>query len=195
MKTSVSAKRCPACGKATTLQAALCSHCGHLFRTRFVEAVERTQAVDVVLLPQQEARPLRRGSLITTFHLAFLSSFLLVVCTGAILWLVWNTSHPAVKSRQVSALPSASTVPDQADHLYNKITMGMSLYDLDQAAGGTGRVIHGSNVHTLQLSYDYPKQRVQVWLSRTDVTDNDFVVQAVALYQGKAILLRHADIN
>ncbi|MGI4791372.1 MAG: hypothetical protein ACRYFS_21295 [Janthinobacterium lividum] len=193
MKTSARAKRCPECGKAMPLKAALCSNCGHQFRTHFEETVERTQAVEFVLLPQAEAQLSRRPSATRTFHLAFLSSFVLVACAGGLFWLLWSAKHSPAKSRPMPAVPV--TLPDQALHLYNRIGMAMSLYDLDQAAGGTGRVIHRPDPSTLLLSYDYPKQRVQVFLVRTDMTGTDYRVQAVALYQGKTLLFKHTDFN
>ena len=68
----------------------------------------------------------------------------------------------------------------------------MSLYDLDKAAGGMGRVVRASDPHVLLLSYDYPHQSVHVSLSRSDLTSGDYQVQAVSLYQGNVLLQRHA---
>ena len=53
--TSVSAKRCPACGKIVGLQAAECTECGHRFRTQFQEPADRTEAFDAVLKAMQKS--------------------------------------------------------------------------------------------------------------------------------------------
>ena len=74
--------------------------------------------------------------------------------------------------------------------LYQTIGPAMSLYELDQAAGGTGRVIQASDPHLLLLSYDYPSRSVRVSLSRDDVTSGDYRVQDVSLYEGHTLLQR-----
>ena len=68
----------------------------------------------------------------------------------------------------------------------------MSLYDLDKAAGGMGRVVPTRDPHVLLLFYQYPPQTVHVLLARTDLAGADYQVQAVALYQGKVLLQRRS---
>ncbi len=192
MRTSVSAKRCPECGKAVMLQALSCPVCGHRFRTRFVEPpVEKTEAFTLMVTPPVVVRPLRRLGSARTFRLAFLGSFLLVALVGGLICLVWSIRQPAAAlSLRPAVLPSASISP--ALRLYQTIKPAMSLYDLDKAAGGMGRVVRASDPHVLLLSYDYPHQRIYVSLSRTDLASADYQVQAVSLYQGKVLLQRHA---
>lgn len=208
MKASVSAKRCPQCGKVTGLYAEECGACGHRFRTRFVEPADRAEAFDAVMLPRLSAArpflPRRRGP--SPFVLAFLGSFCLVVTAGLAAWLAWNLSRgPAANTAHTSAgLSASASLPaayegarrsGRAEDLYEKIEMAMSLYDVDQAAGGMGRLIHSSSPHVLLLSYDYPDQSVRVSLYRGDLTGDDYRVQAVAIYRGKILLRRHADDN
>lgn len=214
MKTSVSAKRCPQCGKVTGLHASECGACGHQFRTRFAEPVERTQAFDAVMLPRPPASPAhpplprRRG--VSPFVLAFLGSFCLVAVVGLAAWLAWSFL-PGSAPRSAAAAPGSSPGPSagaplassyagarrsgRAEYLYERIGISMSLYDVDQAAGGMGRVAHSSDPHVLLLSYDYPDQSVRVSLFRGDLTGDDYRVQAVALYHGNVLLHRHVDDN
>ena len=190
MKASVSAKRCPQCGKVTGLYVEECRACGHRFRTRFVEPADQAEAFDAVMLPRLSAArpflPRRRG----------LSPFVLA----------WNLSRgPAANTARTSAgLSASASLPaayegarrsGRAEDLYEKIEMAMSLYDVDQAAGGMGRSLHSSDPHVLLLSYGYPDQSVRVSLYRGDLTGDDYRVQAVAIYRGKVLLRRHADDN
>lgn len=206
MKTSVSAKRCPQCGKVTGLHTEECGGCGHRFRTRFEEPADRTEAFDAHVLPRTPAAappagPRRRAS---PFVLAFLGSFCVVASVGIGAWLAWDlTRGPAAPPARVSAGASAGApVPaayaagrrsGRAEDLYERLEMAMSLYDVDQAAGGMGRLIRSADAHILLLSYDYPDQSVRVSLYRGDLTGDDYRVQAVALYRGKTLLHRHAD--
>lgn len=220
MKTSVSAKRCPQCGKVTGLHASECGACGHQFRTRFAEPVERTEAFDAHVLPRAPASaappPLPHRPGLSPFVLAFLGSFCLVATAGLMAWLAWNLSlgpaaQPAAPGSLAGSAPGSATgsavgVPltsfaaggrrsGRAEALYERIEISMSLYDVDQAAGGMGRVARSSNPHVLLLSYDYPDQSVRVSLFRGDLTGDDYRVQAVALYHGNVLLHRHADDN
>ncbi len=198
MQTSVSAKRCPECGKVVPLQALECEACGHLFRTRFQDPVDRTQAFDAVMLPRppvpapQYAPP---HSAPSAFGHAFLVSFLLVGLFGLGGWLVWGLSQRAAPVPASTLTLAGGTVSGRAEDLYERITISMSLYDLDQAAGGMGRVVRSADPHTLLISYDYPDQSVRVSLYRSDSDSEDYRVQAVALYHGNVLLHRHADDN
>ena len=127
------------------------------------------------------------------FRLAFVSAFLLVALVAGLLCLVWNARpqvSPSAPPQAASSRSAASATP--AAHLYEAIQPTMSLYDLDKTAGGMGRVIRASDPHWLLLSYDYPHQSVRVSLSRTNLADADYQVQAVSLYQGTTLVERHA---
>ena len=212
MKTSVSAKRCPQCGKVTGLHTSECGACGHQFRTRFAEPVERTQAFDAVMLPRPPTpRPpaLPRRSGVSPFVLAFLGSFCLVAVAGLAAWLALSLSgaftvRPVAAVRPspartspagTSAKPiyTATRATGRAEDLYERIEISMSLYDVDQAAGGMGRLARSSDPHVLLLSYDYAAQSVRVSLFRSDLSGTDYRVQAVALYRGNTLLHRHTD--
>ena len=205
MTTSVSAKQCPECGKATVLRAALCAACGHQFRTRFVEPVNRTQAFEMVIRPILPERapasarlfsptvPVHRPAALRRFPVALLSSFLLIALAGTLLWLAWDVNLPSSRPALSAAAPTYLPSSSQAEHLYQAIGIAMSLYDLDRTAGGTGRILPVKDPHTLMISYDYSDHSVRVSLSRFDVTGDDYRVQAVALYQGKTLLQQHAD--
>ncbi len=225
---AISAKRCPQCSKVVGLHVSECPDCGHLFRTRFQESINRTQAFDAVLLPRANrpapgpsagpasgssagpsagplpprsrrsySRRVRRVrfsplSAISTFGLAFLGSFSLVALLGVGAWTVLglNRTEPPPPSAKRAALTSKSggLRTGDARDLYGQIMLSMSLYDLQQVAGGMGRVIRSSNPHTLILSYDYPEQSVRVSLYRIDPVSDDYRVQAVALYHGRHLL-------
>jgi hypothetical protein len=179
------------------LQASSCSVCGHRFRTRFVEPpIERTEAFTLMAVPPV-ARPLRRvrrSGGAGAFRLAFLSSFSLIALAGGLICLGWSVRQPPVMARsRMSAPPLVQA--SQAVLLYQAIKPMMSLYDLDKAAGSTGRVIRSTDPHTLLLSYDYPHQSVHVSLFRSDPADGEYQVQDVSLYQGKTLLQRHAEIE
>lgn len=198
---ALSAKRCPQCSKIVSLQTAECGECGHQFRTRFQDPIDRTQAFDAVLLPRaprpsgQPVRPPLRSypSALVTFGLAFLGSFSLVALLGVGAWIALGlgraepplAAKPAALTRTVTGMRTGD-----AQNLYEQITLSMSLYDLDQAAGGLGRVIRTADPHTLLLSYDYPEQSVRVSLYRVDPASDDYRVQAVALYHGRQLLHR-----
>lgn len=188
---AVSAKRCPQCGKAAMLEASLCNACGHQYRTRFVAPVGRTQAFDILLVPPVAARKRRVSPALRTFGLAFVSSFLLVALGGSFLWAVLSLRQPIPVKPQTAALalPAAS----RAERLYGAIRTSMSLYDVAEAAGGTGRVVRANDPHLLLLAYDYPTQTVHVALSRTDVSSDNYRVQSVELYRGRTLLQRHAE--
>ena len=175
------------------LQAPACPICGHRFRTIFVEPpVERTEAFTLMVVPPVAPPPPRRSGAARSFRLAFLSGCLLVALAGGLFFLVWSTRQPQAA---VSVPVAAPAVAGQAVRLYRTVKPMMSLYDLDKAAGGTGRVIRASDPHRLLISYDYPPQSVQVLLSRTDLTGSDYQVQSVSLYQGKTLLRRHAEME
>jgi len=222
MRTSVSAKRCPQCGKVTGLHMSECGACGHQFRTRFEEQVERTEAFDAVMLPRLPttgayppgAQPLGAypprvfRQRVSPFVLAFLGSFCLVAVVGLGAWLAWNvnqslTQRPDTETRPYLAGPSSAGRPvptytatrptGRAEDLYERIEISMSLYDVDQAAGGMGRLARSFDPHVLLLSYDYADQSVRVSLFRSDLSGTDYRVQAVALYRGNTLLHRHTD--
>lgn len=196
MKTSVSAKRCPECGRVAALQASECLDCGHQFRTRFEAPDDRTQAFDAVLLPrpsQKLAAPLRRRQASPpAFLFAFVGSFCLVATVGILAWLAWSLSQNAAPT--LARAPAATAAPPVrlAGDLYDRVQLSMSLYDVDQTAGGMGRVIHTADPDVLLLSYDFPDQTVHVLLRRAESGGNDFRVQAVALYRGGVLTQRHA---
>lgn len=217
---AISAKRCPQCSKIVRLSVSECPDCGHLFRTRFQDPVNRTQAFDAVLLPRvtrpapgssvsgssvsgssagrSYSRRFHRArssslSAISTFGLAFLGSFSLVALLGVGAWVMLglgqNAPPPPVKRAALTSEVRGLRTGDARD-LYGQIALSMSLYDLQQVAGGMGRVIRSSDPHTLMLSYDYPEQSVRVSLYRIDPASDDYRVQAVALYRGRQLLNR-----
>jgi hypothetical protein len=207
MKASVSAKRCPECSKVTGLQATECSSCGHQFRTRFAEPSNRTEAFDAMMLPRPPATmipprpqvyPVRHPGKVSThfaFTVAFAASFCLAIVVGLTIWLILSLNRgPSAALPPTSSANFAGTAPaGRAEDLYERIVVSMSLYDLDQAAGGMGRIIHTNNPHALLLSYDFPDQSVRVSLYRSDITSDDYRVDAVALYHGATLLQRHSD--
>lgn len=198
MKTSVSAKRCPECGKVAALQALQCLDCGHQFRTRFQEPENRTQAFDAIMLPRPPvltppARRAARPAAGFAFALAFLGSFCLVATIGILAWFAWNVTQENARFHSPSVTYAGAPHIARAEDLYDRITLSMSLYDLDQTAGSLGRITRSSDTHTLLLSYDFPDQSVRVSLYRSDPTVDDYRVQAVALYHGNTLLHRHAD--
>ena len=174
------------------LEALLCPACGHHYRTRFAAPVERTQAFDILLVPPVAVRKRRVSPALRTFGLAFASSFALVALSGALLWAGLSLRQPILAKPRMTAsaaLPAAS----RAERLYGAIGISMSLYELAEAAGGTGRVVRGSDPHMLLLSYDYPNQSVHVALGRDDVSSDNYRVRSVALYQGRTLLQHHAE--
>ncbi len=199
---ALSAKRCPQCSKIARLQESECADCGHQFRTKFQDPMNRTQAFDAVLLPRaphSSVRPVPSPVRaypppILTFGMAFLGSFSLVALLGVGAWLTLGLEQtaPPLAAVKPAALTSAATGlrTGNAQDLYSQITLSMSLYDVDQAAGGLGRVIRTSDPHTLLLSYDYQEQSVRVSLYRIDPASDDYRVQAVALYHGRQLLHR-----
>ena len=214
---AISAKRCPQCSKIVALSVPECPDCGHLFRTQFQDPINRTQAFDAVLLPRvtrpasasadsgssagrshlRRAHRARSSSLsaVSTFGLAFLGSFSVVALLGVGAWILLGlgqtTPPPPVRPAALTSAAKGLRTGDARD-LYGQITLSMSLYDLQQAAGGLGRVIRSSDPHTLMLSYDYPEQSVRVSLYRLDPASDDYRVQAVALYHGRQLLNRTA---
>ena len=207
MKASVSAKRCPECEKVTDLQAMECLHCGHRFRTRFAEPTNRTEAFDATMLPRPPvsampprpqlypARRSRSSNSYSAFTLAFAASFCLIAVAGLFLWLLLSLNRAPVLT--LSHAPTASFAgtlqTGRAEDLYERLGLSMSLYDLDQAAGGMGRIVHSNDPHALLLSYDFSDQSVRVSLYRSDITSDDYRVEAVGLYHGNTLLHRHAD--
>ena len=176
------------------LHAALCHACGHQFRTRFVlPPLERSHPAAIVIVPPVAAIPVRRNGGVQALRPAFLSSFLVVALGTALLWLGWTDTHQPLLRRAAASTTLTGSLPIGAEGLYQSVGMSMSLYDLDQTAGRTGRVIPGTDPHTLLLAYDYPHRSVHVSLNRTDTSIDDYRVQAVALYQGKALLRQRAD--
>ena len=207
MKASVSAKRCPECSKVTSLQATECLNCGHLFRTRFAEPSNRTEAFDAMMLPRAPAvmphprsqnYPIRRPRKLntpSTFSLAFAASFCLIAVVGMVIWLALSLGRntEVSLSHSPSATLTGAIQTGSAEEFYERIGISMSLYDLDQAAGSMGRIIHTNNPHALLLSYDFPDQSVRVSLYRNDITSDDYRVDAVALYHGNTLMHRHTD--
>ena len=181
------------------LQASVCPVCGHRYRTHFVEPpVERTEAFTLMAVPPVAApRPPRLDGAARTARLAFASSFLLVALAGGLLFFVWNMRQPAPQAASVQTRPADDLGAEdrEAVRLFQTIGPMMSLYDLDKAAGGTGRVVRASDPHLLLIFYDYPHHSVHVFLSRTDLDSGDYQVQAVALYQGKTLIQRHAEVE
>jgi hypothetical protein len=181
------------------LQSSECAACGHLFRTRFPEATDRTQAFDAVMLPRLPVRltqdAARHRSAPSAFGVAFLTSFLLVGLLALGGWLMWGLSQRVAPVPAHTLTLAGGTAIGRAEDLYDRIAISMSLYDLDQAAGGMGRVVRSANPHTLLLSYDYPDQSVRVSLYRSDPNSEDYRVQAVALYHGRTRLQHHTEEN
>ena len=168
------------------LEALACPACGHRYRTRFAAPpVEQTQAFDIMLAPPVVMRRPLLSPALRTFALSFASSFGLVALAGGLLWLGWGLRAAPARLRPAaaSARPQA-----KAEHLYGAIWPAMSLYDVEQAAGGTGRVVRSGGPLTLLLSYDFPPQSVRVSLIRTDLSSGDYRVHAVALYRGRTLL-------
>ncbi len=166
------------------LEALACPACGHRYRTRFAAPpVERTQAFDIMLVPPVVTRPPRVSPALRTFALSFASSFGLVALVGGLLWLGWGLRASPDKPH-----PAAVQTQTKAERLYRSVGTAMSLYDVEQAAGGAGHVIRTADPYMLRLSYDFSYQSVQVSLSRTDVSSGDYRVRSVALYQGKTLL-------
>ena len=167
------------------LEALACPACGHRYRTRFAAPpIEQTQAFDIVLVPPTALRRPLLSPALRTFALSFASSFGLVALAGSLLWLGWGLRAAPVKLRSAAAAKPQV----KADHLYSAIWPAMSLYDVEQAAGGTGRVVRSGGPLTLLLSYDFPPRSVEVSLIRTDSSSGDYRVQSVALYRGKTLL-------
>lgn len=171
------------------LEVLACPACGHRYRTRFaVPAMERTQAFDIVLTPPVVLRPPAVSPALRSFALSFASSFGLVALIGGLLWLGLGLGAAPARPRPAAAAPQT-----KAERLYGAIETAMSLYDVEQAAGGAGRVIRSGNPYLLLLSYDFPSESVRVSLDRTDVSSGDYRVQAVALYRNKTLVRRRAD--
>lgn len=171
------------------LEALACPACGHRYRTRFAApAVERTQAFDIMLVPPVVVRPQRVSPALRTFVLSFASSFGLVALVGGLLWLGWGLRASPVRPR-----PAAVQARTKAERLYSAIGPGMSLYDVEQAAGGAGRVIRSRDPDVLLLFYDLAHQGVLVSLNRADVSSGDYRVRSVALYQGKTLVHQRAE--
>ncbi len=169
------------------LEALACPACGHRYRTRFAAPpVERTQAFDIMLTPPVVTHPPRVSPALRTFTLSFASSFGLVALVGGLLWLGWGLRAAPAKLHPAAIVQTQT----KAERLYGAIGTGMSLYDVEQAAGGAGRVIHSGDPNKLMLCYDFSSQCVLVFLNRSDVSSGDYRVQSVALYQGR-ILLQH----
>lgn len=148
--------------------------------------------------PRPQLYPVRRpskGGSQSAFTVAFAASFFLVAVVGLALWLVLSLDRgpAATLSHSSSATFAGSLQTGRAEDLYERIGISMSLYDLDQAAGGMGRIIHSNDPHALLLSYDFPDQSVRVSLYRSDIASDDYRVEAVALYHGNTLLHRHAD--
>ncbi len=196
MRTSVSAKRCPECGKVAALRARECPECGHEFRTRFAEPADRTEAFDASLLARSPAGSGRSGRqrgrrAPSSFAAAFLGAFCLAAAIGLGAWLAGGF-HPEFHSRPVPARPrsvSSAGIPrsGQAEALYERLAPLMSLHDVDRAAGGLGRVARSPSPHVMLLSYDYPQQSVRVLLYRR-APAGEFRVRSVALYHGNLLL-------
>ncbi len=172
------------------LEALVCPACGHRYRTRFAAPpVERTQAFDIMLAPPVIMRPPAVSPALRSFALSFASSFGLVALIGGLLWLGLGLGASPARPRPAAVQPQQT----KAERLYGAIETAMSLYDVEEAAGGAGRVIRSGNPDRLLLSYDFPSESVQVSLARTDVSSGDYRVQAVALYRGNVLLRHRAD--
>lgn len=172
------------------LEALACPACGHRYRTRFaVPPIEQTQAFDIVLTPPVVMRSPAVSSALRTFALSFASSFGLVALVGGMLWLGWG-----LRAAPTGPRPAAAVQPQaKAEKLYGAVATGMSLYDVEQAAGGTGRVIHGSDPYVLRLWYDFSYRSVLVSLNRADTASGDYRVRSVALYEGKLLIQRRTE--
>ena len=204
--TSVGAKQCPHCGTLTLLQAGLCPACGHRFRTRFIELPDPAEFEEGGIPPITPLHSVIRVKAPRSRGRAALMAAAAMFCLFALLWLGRSLGLPAPKlplsppaslsaaQAELTADPS-EVPPAQAESLYSSIQLAMSLYDLDQTAGGLGRVIPVADQNALLLSYDYPDQSVHVLLLRSDVGANDYQVQTVALYRGKTLLQRHVDLD
>ena len=178
-----------------TLQAPECLDCGHQFRTRFAAPEDRTQAFDAVLLPRPPEKlvaPVRRRQPSPpAFLFAFVAAFCLVAVLGTVVWLAWNFNQEGRPTQARPAPPRAAPQIGQADDLYDRVQISMSLYDLDETAGGMGRVIHTRDPHVLLLTYAFPGQTVHVLMTRSDLSSSDYRVEAVALYHGRTLVQRH----
>ena len=179
MRTTVSAKRCPECGKVTVLHAQDCAACGHQFRTRFAEPTDRTEAFDALLLPRPPAVPVhsfplpRRQASASSFTQAFWGAFCLVAAVGLAVWLAWGWSQQAATPSSHAARPalrasgrafsftppkgfSGPALTGGAEDLYGRISLAMSLYDVDQAAGGMGRLVRSADPHVCSCPMTLP---------------------------------------
>ncbi len=151
-----------------------------------------------MIAPRPQIYPIRHPGKVTTqsaFTLAFAASFCFVAVVGLAIWLIFNLNRgPAVSLPSANPATFAGTASSgRAEDLYERVAISMSLYDLGQAAGGMGRIIHTNDPHALLLSYDFPEQSVRVSLYRSDIAGDDYRVDAVALYHGTTLLQRHAD--
>lgn len=152
--------------------------------------MERTEAFLLRVMPPLRPLAPHRAGGARTFQAAFLSGFLVVFLVAGLLWLGWS-EWPGPRSSIPPPLPAAAAPGSRAVRLFRSVKPMMSLYDLDRAAGGMGRVIRNSDPHRLLLCYDYPPQSVCVLLSRADVSGGNYQVQDVSLYQGKTRLQHH----
>ncbi len=204
MKASVSAKRCPQCGKVTGLHTSECGACGHRFWTRFAEPVERTEAFDAVMLP----RPAAPAGAVAVR--AGLSRLVLPGGDGG-----------AGLELQPGAGPPLGGRPRLSDGLFGErsgvvpggraprrpgggfVRGGFVRADRDFHVAlrcgpdGGGHGAPGSLVRPAPPAsvLRLPNQSVRVSLFRDDLASDDYRVQAVALYHGNTLLHRHADDN
>lgn len=195
MRTSVSAKRCPECRQVTALDTAKCLRCGHLFVSRF----EGPPSISSLpLSPPPSAFPPPAGRARPGLAIAAVI-VVLGIAVGTAAWLLGGGSAP---SPNVSSAPLPASRPPlpqpplaQAEALYQRIQLSMSLYAVTQAAGSSGSVVRSADPHRLALSYDFPGEdaaHVRVSLFRAGLSGDDYRVESVALYSGKHLVKQRA---
>ena len=149
---------------------------------------------DILLVPPARTRGPRVSAALRAFGRAFAGSFGLAALTAGLLWVGRDLRLPAAPKTALGGAALRSAVPgSRAERLFGAIRPSMSLYELAEAAGGTGRVVRSDDPHLLLLSYDDPPQCVHVCLTRTDVSGDNYRVQSVTLYRGRLLVQRRAE--
>ena len=176
------------------MEADTCRVCGHQFQTQFNASeppteFDRTQAFDAVLMPRLPAlapavSQRKQPSPAIWFSLIALASILA--------WAGWMIAENALFTPTPTASHAGAPIAKNAKDLYDKITISMSLYDLDEAANGMGTVERAVNPAELSLVYPFGDQSVHVLLYQRDPQSEDYRVSSVTLYQGKASLQHKA---
>ncbi len=157
--------------------------------------LEQTHAFDILLVPPARPGPPRVSAALRAFGRAFAGSFGLAALAGGLLWLARDLPLPAPRTALARAALASAAPADRAERVYGAVGLSMSLYELTEAAGGLGRVVRSGDPHLLLLLYDdppqsVPAQSVQVSLTRTDISGDNYRVQSVALYRGRTLVQR-----